>query len=278
MENSELIAALRESLNGVAAWLRAHQLNLVGAAALLVLGWLVALAMRLLVSRLLQALGRMVPGRLRRRGLPRPAFEREVSDVIGVIVFWAVVLFFVAAAANVLGLPVLSVSMAGLGLFVPRLIAAVLIVVAGLVIGNLARDGATAAAAATGTPFAPAIGQIVRVAILAAAGLIAVAELGIDITLLTAILSVTLLAVLGAFSLAFGLGARDAVGNIIGAHYARQTFDVGRKVRIGDVEGTVAAITATSVIVQTAAGQTVIPGKLFSETTAELLSAPGGTR
>ena len=108
-----------------------------------------------------------------------------------------------------------------------------------------------------------------------AAVLIAVAELGIDIALLTALLSVMLLAVLGAFSLAFGLGAREAVSNIIGAHYVRQTFEIGRQVRIGDVEGTIAAITATSVIMQSPGGQVVIPAKLFNETMSVLVTRGG---
>jgi small-conductance mechanosensitive channel len=272
VENPELVGVVRESLNELVAWVRGHQLNLLGAAALLALGWVLGLLMRAIVSRLLHALGRMVPGRLLRRGLPRPTIEREVSDIIGLIVFWAVVLFFVAAAANLLGLPVLGASLSGIGLYVPRILAAVLIGVAGLVIGNLARDASTAAAAAAGTPFAAAIGQIVRAGILIAAGLIAVAELGIDITLLTAILSVSLLTVLGAFSLAFGLGARGAVSNIIGAHYVRQTFEVGQRVRIGDIEGTIAAITSTAVIMQAPGGQVVVPARLFSETTSMLVS------
>jgi small-conductance mechanosensitive channel len=170
-------------------------------------------------------------------------------------------------------LPVLSASLAGLGFYVPRLLGAVLVVVVGLVVGNLARDAVTAAAAAAGTPFAPAVGQIVRVAILIAASLIAVAELGIDITLLTAILSVALAAVLGAFALAFGLGARTAVSNIIGAHYLRQTFEPGQTVRFGEVQGTLAAITATAVVLRVADGQVVVPAKQFSESVSMLVTS-----
>ena len=277
MGYSELMTAVGNSLQELSGWLRLHQGRLLGAAALLLLGWVLAVLLRTVVARLFRALARMVPERLLRHGVPRPGLKREVADVVGLIAFWAVVLFFVAAAANLLGLPLLGASLAGVGGYLPRLIAAGLIVLAGLVIGNLARDASSAAAAAAGSPFAPAVGQIVRAAILLAAGLLAVAELGIDITLLTAILSVTLLAVLGAFSLAFGLGAREAVSNIIGAHYVRQNFEVGRDVRIGNVEGTIAAITATSVIVQSAEGQVVIPAKLFNETIAMLVT-PGGTR
>ncbi|HUF27384.1 MAG TPA: mechanosensitive ion channel domain-containing protein [Gemmatimonadaceae bacterium] len=275
MENPELVGAMRESLPELAAWFRVHQMKLLGAAVLLAAGLLLGLLLREVVSRLIRAVGRIVPERLLRHGVPRPSLKREAADGIGLVVFWAVFLFFVAAAVNLLGLPVLGASLAAIVAYVPRLIGAALILVAGLLIGNLAREAAAAAAAAAGSPFALAIGQIVRGAILVAAGLLAVAELGIDITLLTAILSVTLLAVLGAFALAFGLGAREAVSNIIGAHYVRQTFEIGQRVRIGEIEGTIAAITATSVILQSAQGRVVIPARLFSETVAMVLT-PGG--
>jgi small-conductance mechanosensitive channel len=273
--NPELVGAMRESLPELAVWFRTHQVNIFGAIALLAVGLLLGLLLRKIVAKLVRALGRMVPERLLRHGAARPSLKREAADGVGLIVFWAVFLFFVAAAANLLGLPVLGASLAAIGAYVPRLVGAALIVVAGIVIGNLARETATAAAAAAGSPFALAIGQIVRGAILVAAGLLAVAELGIDITLLTAILSVTLLAVLGAFALAFGLGSREAVSNIIGAHYVRQTFEIGQRIRIGEIEGTIAAITGTSVILQSTEGQVVIPARLFNETVAMVVT-PGG--
>jgi small-conductance mechanosensitive channel len=277
MDYSELVAGVRESLAGLFAWLRVQQPRLAGAAGLLVVGWLLALLMRMLASRLITALGRMVPQRMLRRGLPQLTIERQVSDIIGLVVFWAVLLFFLAAAADTLGLPVLSTSLVGFGFYVPRLIGAILIAVFGLILGNLAREAVTAAASAAGAPFAAAVGQITRAAILIAAGLIAVAELGIDITLLTAVLSVTLLAVLGAFSLAFGLGARTAVSNIIGAHYLRQTFKIGEEVRFGEIEGTITNITSVSVIVRVPDGEMVIPAKQFSEA-ASMLKTPGGAQ
>ena len=93
-----------------------------------------------------------------------------------------------------------------------------------------------------------------------------------DITLLTAILSVTTAAVLGAFALAFGLGARTAVSNIIGAHYLRQTFETGHVVRFGAVEGTVTAITSTAVVLRIPEGQVIIPAKQFSESISVLVT------
>ena len=277
MDYAQLIAGVRESFTELIGWLRAQQPRLLGAAALLAIGWILALLTRILAARLTQALGKMVPGGILRRGLPPPTIARQVSDLVGLIVFWGVLLFFVAAAADTLGAPVLSTSLTGIGYYLPRLLGALLIVVLGLVVGNLAREGVTAAASAAGAPFAAAVGQTVRAAILTAAGLIAVAELGVDITLLTAIISVTLLAMLGAFAVAFGLGARTVMSNIIGAHYLRQTFEVGHHVRVGAIEGTISEITATAVLVRVPEGEVVIPANQFSETTATLVLT-GGAR
>jgi len=277
MDYSQILGGVNDSLTVVLAWLRAQQPRMLGAVALLIVGWVLALLLRLLSARLVHALGRMVPGRMLRRGLPQFTIERQVSDIIGLIVFWAVLLFFLAAAADTLGLPVLSTSLSGLGFYIPRLLGAIVVAVVGLILGNLAREAAAAAASAAGAPFAAAVGQIVRAAILVAAALIAVAELGIDITLLTALLSVTLLTLLGAFALAFGLGARTAVSNIIGAHYLRQTFEVGQQVRLGDFEGTITAITTTAVVVRVRDGEAVIPARQFNEHVSVLVT-PGGSR
>ena len=272
MDYTLLTTTLRDLLGNIGAWLQLQQPRLLSAAALLAVGVLLALLLRGLASRIVRALGRMLPGPMLRRGLPQPTIERQVSDIIGLIVFWAVLLFFVAAAADALGLPVLSSSLAVLGFYVPRLLGAIIVIVVGMVLGNLARDAVAAAAAAAGTPLATAMGQAVRAAILTAAVLIAVAELGIDITLLTVVLAVTIAAVLGGFAIAFGLGASGAIGNIIGAHYLRQTLRPGQRIRIGDIDGTIAAITTTAVVLQVPDGQVLIPARRFSETTSMLLT------
>ena len=277
MELSQLMGGVRESLTELTRWTVAQQPRLFSAAALLVVGVGLALLLRLLAVRLVRALERIVPGRALRGGPPRLTIDRRIADIIGLIVFWTVLLFFIAAAADTVGLPLLGASVSGLGFYVPRLLGAVLVVIIGLVVGNLARDAVTATAAAAGAPFAAAVGQIVRVAILVAASLIAVGQLGIDITLLTAILSVMVAAVLGAFALAFGLGARTAVSNIIGAHYLRQTFQAGHTVRFGAIEGTVAAITSTAVVIRVPDGQVVVPAKQFSESVSMLVTG-GGAR
>ena len=262
---TDLTTNVQNSVSDVGDWLAANQPRIVTAVALLAIGIVLGMLIRAIVVRIVRAVERAMPGRAFRTSFAGLARERRISDIIGTVVFWAVLLFFIATAADALGLPLLSSAVASLSLFVPRILAAVLIIVVGLIIGNVARGAVTVAAAAVGAEIAPALGHVVRAAILVAAALIAVAELGVDITLLTAIFSVALAALLGGFAIAFGLGARTAISNIIGSHYARRTLEIGQTIRVGGIEGTIAALTSTAVILDVPDGRMMVPAKQFDE-------------
>lgn len=268
---SSLPSDVQQSVSDVGGWLAANQSRLLTAVVLLALGVVLAVLLRLLTVRVVGALERAVPGRAFRTTIPGTTRERDVAEIAGTVVSWAVILFFVATAADAMGIPLLSSVVARVADFVPRVFAAVLIIVIGLVVANVARGAISATAAGGGTTFGAGLGQLVRVAVIVSAILIAVAELGVDTGILTAFFSVALAALLGGFALAFGLGARTAISNIVGSHYLRKTFEVGQSVRIGEVEGVIAELTATAVIVVTPEGRMIIPAKQFTEMPALLL-------
>lgn len=268
---SSLPSDVQQSVTDVSGWLAVNQGRLLTAVVLLALGVALAVLLRVLTVRAVGALEKAVPGRSFRTTLPGTTRERDVGEIAGSVVSWAVILFFLATAADAIGIPLLSAVVGSVADFVPRVFAAVLIVVIGLVVGNVARGAITATAAGAGSTFGPGLGQLVRVAVIVSAILVAVAELGVDTGILTAFFSVALAALLGGFALAFGLGARTAVSNIIGSHYLRKTFEVGQSVRIGDVEGVIAELTATAVIVETPEGRMSVPAQQFNEKPALLL-------
>ncbi|MEX2182634.1 MAG: mechanosensitive ion channel domain-containing protein [Gemmatimonadaceae bacterium] len=269
---TSLPAEVQQSVSDVGGWLAANQSRLLTAVALLGLGVVLAVLLRLLTVRVVGAIERAIPGRAFRATIPGMTRERPVADIVGSVVSWAVLLFFLATAADAMGIPLMSSVVGRVSEFVPRVFAAVLIIVIGLVVGNLARGAVAATAVGAGSSLGPGVGQLVRVAVIVSAVLIAVAELGVNAGILTAFFSVALAALLGGFALAFGLGARTAISNIIGSHYLRKSFEVGQSVRIGDVEGTIADISATAVFVEVPDGRMSIPASQFVEMRVTLLS------
>jgi small-conductance mechanosensitive channel len=271
MEFGTYGAALRTTLTNISDSARMFVPSLLAATALLLGGWALGVLARRLTIRLTRrfdglARRSQVDGALQRIGVNRP-----LSDVFGAFVFWTIFLFFVAGATEALGLPVLSTWLTGVAFFLPRVVAALLIVLAGVLLANLVRDAVRAASATANVVYGEALAQIVRTALVSVAVLVAVNELGIDVTILTVTLGVVLGATFGGVALAFGLGARTAVSNIIGSHYLRQMVRVGQTVRLGVVEGEIEAITATAVVLKTGDGRIVVPAKAFNEVPSTLL-------
>ncbi len=265
MRQTELADNVQQSMSDVQLWLSMNQSRLIAATTLLAAGLVLAFLLRLIAVRGIGAIERAVPGRAFSTTFAGIARERRIADLVGGVAFWAVLLFFVATAANALGVPLLSSVVGSFAAFVPRVFAAVLILIVGLVVGNVARGTVSATATRVGGTFGSGLGQVVRVAIVLSAALIALAELGVDIAILTALFSVGLGALLGGFALAFGLGARTAISNIIGSHYLRKSFAIGQTVRIGDIEGVISDLTATAVIIDVPGGRMTVPAKQFDE-------------
>jgi hypothetical protein len=264
-------AALRATLAELSASVRAFLPHVLGALALVVGGWLLGRLLQRLAVRLTRRIDTFaqrsqVEGALTRLGVRRP-----FSDLIGGFVFWTVFLFFVAGATEALGLAVVSTWLTGVAFFLPRIAAALLVLLAGILIANFTRDAVRAASVTANVAYGDALAQVVRTVLIAVAVLIAVNELGIDITILTVALGVILGGTLGGIALAFGLGARTAVSNIIGSHYLRQVVRVGQTVRVGAVEGEIEAITPTVVVLKSADGRVIVPAKAFGETVSTLV-------
>ena len=134
--------ALRAILASITDSARLVLPNLLGAVALLAGGWLAALLLRRVTVRL----SRRIDGFARRSNvdgaLQRIGVQRPLSDVIGGFVFWTVFLFFVAGATEAFGLPVLSTWLTGVAFFLPRIAAALLVLLAGVLVANFAKGSA----------------------------------------------------------------------------------------------------------------------------------------
>jgi small-conductance mechanosensitive channel len=265
VETASWGSVLRESLSGAWEVAARYLPNVLGAAALLLAGWLLGRLLRAWVARLVARLDGVIPKRLFERDVGERGVDRLASELVGRLVFWIVFLFFVAAAAEALQLPVATSGLARFSGYLPHVVAAAVILFAGLVGGNLARSAVVSAAATAGLGYGETLGQATKLMVLLVAGIVAVDQLGVQSTLLIATLSILLGAVIGAVGLAFGLGARTAVANIIAAHHVVQLYRVGQHVRIGDVQGEIVEFRSIGVLIDSPEGRVFVPAKSFAE-------------
>jgi hypothetical protein len=247
---------------------------MLGALFLLLAGWLFGRALAWLARRAINAL--II--RLSQRPSLRSAIDgsgtaTQIPAIISGFIFWVVFVFFTAAAMETLGLPVVTASLSRVAYYLPNVLAALLIVFVGLVVAKLVGNAVTRAVTGTGARFAAGLGATVRGTILLVAIVVAIEQVGIEADLLIIIVAVVVGTTLAGAALAFGLGARTAVSNIISSYYVAQSYSVGQTVRVGELEGTIVQTTPTAVFIATRDGRVMIPAKRFSEEVTVLLTA-----
>jgi len=223
---SEWSNALAGVLNQTIERLALYLPNVLGAFLLLIIGWIVAHLLRATAVRLTllgeRALARFSVG----RGATQTRIPSSSAKIFGNVVFWVVVLFFLTAATQVLGLQTFTTWLARVVDYLPTVFVGALIVIAGFLFSRLARELVQAAAASAGERQRALIGRVVQVSILVTAILVGAEQIGIRVTFLVILAATAGIALLGAVALALSLGARDYVANLIGAHYLRQRYNL----------------------------------------------------
>ena len=122
-----------------------------GAVLLLLVGWLLAKILRALTGRVLALFDSGLHRLFGARFAERMRLARSGADVLGAIVFWAVLLAFVTAATNMMGLETFTQWLARLLDQLPTVLAGVLIVVVGYILSRAISESAAQAAASLET-------------------------------------------------------------------------------------------------------------------------------
>ncbi|MFH1602862.1 MAG: hypothetical protein ABIH03_03030 [Pseudomonadota bacterium] len=271
----EIFSQWRDALAGVldqtVERLALYLPNVLGAFLLLFVGWIVAHGLRAIALRLTLLGERALASISAGRGAVPPRLSGASAKILGSVVFWVVVLFFLTAATQVLGLHTFAAWLARVVDYLPTVFVGALIIVAGFLVSRLAREVVEAAAASAGERQRVLIGRVVQAAILITAILVGAEQVGIKVTFLVILSAAAGIALVGAVALALSLGSRDYVANLIGAHYLRQRYSVGQLIRVAGYEGRILELTDTALVLETAEGRASLPAKAFNEQAIVLL-------
>lgn len=243
----------------------AYAPQLAAAILVLIVGWIVAHALRVVTRKLVRSLDSIFKNSAVTDHASQRKMHRSYAVIISKLVFWMVILFFIAVATNMLGWSLVSNWMAGIGIYIPNLITGLLIILGGFLLANITEKVVVSAALSGGLDHADRLGRLVQLVIIFAALVIGVEQMGIDVSFLTDILIVIVGVLLAGAALAFGFGAKNMVANIIGAQNLRKHCRIGEIMQIGDVEGCIIEVSQTAIVLETDYGRTVVPAKKFQE-------------
>ncbi|TLX53706.1 mechanosensitive ion channel family protein [Stutzerimonas nosocomialis] len=250
-----LLSAMSSLWASVAAFLP----RLFGALIVVVLGFVIAKLLDTLLSKVLARLGldRLMAGTGLTKLLARVGIRAPVSTLIGKIVYWFVLLIFLVSAAESLGLERVSSTLDVLALYIPKVFGAALILLAGVLLAQLVSGLVRGAAEGVGLDYAGGLARLAQGMVIIISISVAIGQLEVKTELLNYVIAIVLISVGLAVALAFGLGSRELVAQILAGIYIRELYEVGQRIGLADVEGQIEEIGTVKTLLLTDNGELV---------------------
>ncbi len=234
----------------------------IAAIVILILGWIIARLARSMFNRIGDHINRLLERVFKSGTLASVRFSQTTIAIIAEIIFWIVIFISVTIAAQTAGFSGLSELLADFVKQIPNLLIGAGIIFVGYFVSVLVGEQVGSVARSVSAGKSVLLSRIVQSIIFLTALIIGLDQIGVNVTFLIALFVVTVGMAFAGVSIAFGLGAKDFVRNMIGSRSARREFTEGQTIRIGDIEGEVLEITDTHIALETADGKALMPAYL----------------
>ncbi|HET7477915.1 MAG TPA: mechanosensitive ion channel family protein [Rubrobacteraceae bacterium] len=215
--------------------------RLVGAVLVLLLALLVALFLQRLVARFLEKLG--LDDLFEQTGasnsLMQVGYDAGPSRLLGIVLFWGVMLTGLAAALSVLGLSSLQSTMDQIVNLSGRALVALVILIAGVMFAGWLAEMVAREADRSGLRSSGGFRRAVFITIVSISALLAAGQLGLETSILL-MLAIVVLATIGLVAaLAIGQGLALLSSNVAAGRYVQDGTEVGDVISVDGIEGTV---------------------------------------
>ncbi len=241
----------------------------IGALSILFIGWIISRTVGKILSKVLATIGvdRLAEmfqdiDLVQRAG----GMRAQVSGVLAKGVYYMLMLIFIIAATEVLGVAAITQLFTDLMNYLPSLLTAAVVLMIGIFVADLIQSAVLALCQSLGIPSAKMIASIVFYFIFVTIAVSALAQAKINTEFISSNLTAIIGAVALAFSFGYGLASRDLIANYLAGYYNKNKIRVGDDVRVIGVRGKVVMIDATSLILQTPERAIIVPlSKLTTE-------------
>jgi small-conductance mechanosensitive channel len=251
--------------------------HLVGAMVVLLAALVVALLLQRLMARFLEGIG--LDDLFERTGAANTlwhlGYEGGPSRLLGVVLFWGIMLTGVAGALSVLGLSSLEHTMDQIIDLSGRALVALVILIAGVMSAGWLAELVAREAEGAGLRGLNIFRRVVFSTIVAIAALLAAEQLGPETYVLIQLAIVVLATVGLVAALALGQGIALLSGNIAAGRYVQDGTQVGDVISVDGIEGTVEELSYASISVRSEDGHLYrIPNRTLLENVVRKQSSP----
>jgi hypothetical protein len=193
--------------------------------------------------------------------LNRVGIKSSVSDMIASLIYWIVFLIFLTASFETLGLEIVVTTLNDLISYLPHVIVATITIVLVLLLARFLKGLISATLQELHISFARIVANIAEVFVILFGSAIAATQLGLDVSIITANITLIVAGVVAILVLALGLGSRTVAGNFLNSYYAKQVFKKGSVVNLGGFRGKVKEVNQVAVIMEVDGSEVIIPNE-----------------
>ena len=183
----------------------------------------------------------------------------KISSVLSKFIYYILLLFFMIASAEALGMPAISNLVSDIINFIPNLIVAIIMLILGLLVAEALKNVVLTALKSLGIPSANMISSFIFYFILITVFVSALRQAAVETEFLETNLSILIAGIVFAFAIGYGLASKDLLKNIISSFYNKGRLSVGDRISLDDVSGEIIEIDNTTVTIRSNDRRIVYP-------------------
>ncbi len=252
--------------------------NVLGALAIAIVGFIISRVVSRIIGRLLKRLrvDKLMDQLKEVDILSNSNIQFSPSAFLAKLVYYILLLIFLVAAVETLGMESVSNMISGLLAYLPNAFSAFAVFIVGLLIANFIKNIVYTAAKSIGIPSSKLIANFLFYFLFLNILMIALDQAGIKTEFLTSNLTLVLGGVVLAFAFGYGFASKDLMANYLASFYARNKFSIGDVINIDGEEGLILDKDSTSITMRTSNGNKVIyPLSMLTHRKVEIVKQEG---
>lgn len=247
--------------------------SIIGALIVLIVGWLVAkIVVKIIKKALKIAKADKLDDKLNEiEIIEGKQLNFDTIKVVSSFVKWVIYIMLLIIVSDILNLKIISEQISNFLGYLPNLFVALIIFTLGLLFANFVKKGLRSFFESMDLSGGKMISQVVFFLLLIFISITALNQAGVNTEIITSNLTMIMAAFLVAFALAFGLGAREVVGDLLKTFYTRKTYEVGKRIEFQNKVYEVDAIDNISVVLKNDEGKLIVPIKDIANSQIKIL-------
>lgn len=189
--------------------------------------------------------------------------HKSISDILGLLVFWLIILLTLIIAADTLHLQQVSEGLSVITSYIPQVIASLLIIIFGMLLAKFLQMLCLQALSRLDIGYKKHVGKAVQLVVLVFVFIAAIDQLGLNLQYILSGVVTIVSVMLLMLGLGAAFGARTVLDNTIACQQIKRQLPLGSVIEVDGVSGTVKEFTMTNIAIESEGKTVVLPATHF---------------